>query len=433
MRQGLDTLTVSNGLIADGVSETARLTLSLVGEKLSVPRNSVCGGGTVTSLSSMRSGEASRKNTTRLFENPNLFARALSEKLTGPWIEHAFEKRECIKFVGQPGTPERCGCGRLMAAHSQLALSRFSVFSQCARVDESTPWSIATHTQTSPTDAFGTIVFQGGAHAHKAQFIRLGYDSEPENVMYLMEKVWGLQPPRLVITVHGGMTNFEVQEKLGGLFRDGLLKAAQTTGAWIITGGLDSGVVKHVARALDDAGISARMRSKIVTIGIAPWGVIRRRERLRPPSTDGDGCMHNHLNFPEEFSFARQFAQWHQGIVKDAQVQYDPHAFGSSHGMGVLNDRHSYFLLADNGTSSRYGADLYLRQNLENFLAARPDGDGSGKVPVVCAVLEGGTNSLNAIHQYLTQEPNIPVIVCDGSGRASDLLAFASRYLDADG
>uniref|UniRef100_A0A1I7WIN6 Peptidase_S9 domain-containing protein n=1 Tax=Heterorhabditis bacteriophora TaxID=37862 RepID=A0A1I7WIN6_HETBA len=42
-------------------------------------------------------------------------------------------------------------------------------------------WSIAKHTQVSPTDAFGTIVFQ----------------------------VWGLQPPRLIITVHGGMTNFE--------------------------------------------------------------------------------------------------------------------------------------------------------------------------------------------------------------------------------
>ncbi|RCN33657.1 hypothetical protein ANCCAN_16345 [Ancylostoma caninum] len=55
----------------------------------------------------MRSGEASRKNTTKLFENPNLFARALSEKLTGPWIEHAFEKRECIKFVAQPDTPDR--------------------------------------------------------------------------------------------------------------------------------------------------------------------------------------------------------------------------------------------------------------------------------------------------------------------------------------
>ncbi|CAJ0596278.1 unnamed protein product [Cylicocyclus nassatus] len=373
-------------------------TLSIIGEKLSVPRNSVCGGGTVGSLSSMRSGEASRKNTARLIENPNLFARTLSEKLTGPWIEHAFVKRECIKFVAQRDVPDRCGCGQLMTAHSQLALSRFSVFSQTIRVEEGTPWSIATHTQTAPTDAFGTIVFQGGAHAHKAQYIRLGYDSEPEDVMYLMEKVWGLVPPKLVITVHGGMSNFEVQEKLGRLFRDGLLKAAQTTGAWIITGGFDSGVVKHVAQALDDAGISARMRSKIVTIGIAPWGVIKRKERL---------------------------------VAKDAQIQYDPHAFGSPTGLGVLNDHHSYFLLADNGTTSRYGADLHLRQNLEEHLA-KGDANGSRKIPVVCAVLEGGTSTLKAVHQYLTREPKIPVIVCDGSGRASDLIAFASRYLDAD-
>lgn len=70
-------------------------------------------------------------------------------------------------------------------------------------------WSIDKHTHVSPTDAFGTLVFQGGAHAHKAQYVRLGYDSNPADVMYLMEKVWGLQPPRLVITVHGGMTNFQ--------------------------------------------------------------------------------------------------------------------------------------------------------------------------------------------------------------------------------
>lgn len=76
------------------------------------------------------------------------------------------------------------------------------------------------------------------------------------------------------------MSNFEVQEKLGRLFREGLLKAAQTTGAWIVTAGVDSGVVRQVAQALDEAGISARMRSKIVTIGIAPWGVLKRRERL---------------------------------------------------------------------------------------------------------------------------------------------------------
>ncbi|VDN35202.1 unnamed protein product [Cylicostephanus goldi] len=141
------------------------------------------------------------------------------------------------------------------------------------------------------------------------------------------------------------------------------------------------------------------MRSKIVTIGIAPWGVIKRKERL---------------------------------VAKDAQIQYDPHAFGSSSGLGVLNDHHSYFLLADNGTTSRYGADLHLRQNLEEHLA-KGEANVSRKIPVVCAVLEGGTSTLKAVHQYLTREPKIPVIVCDGSGRASDLIAFASRYLDADG
>lgn len=49
-----------------------------------------------------------------------------------------------------------------------------------------------------------------------------------------------------------------MQEKLGRVFRKGLLKAAQTTGAWIITAGIDAGVVRHVATALDEAGISAR-------------------------------------------------------------------------------------------------------------------------------------------------------------------------------
>ena len=52
-----------------------------------------------------------------------------------------------------------------------------------------------------------------------------------------------------------------VQDRLGRVFREGLLKAAQTTGAWIITAGLDAGVVKHVATALDEAGISARLVS----------------------------------------------------------------------------------------------------------------------------------------------------------------------------
>ena len=115
-------------------------------------------------------------------------------------------------------------------------------------------WNIREHTRASPTDSFGTIEFQGGPHPHKAHYVRLAFDSDPSDIIYLMEKIWHLPKPKLVISIHGGVGNFSIPDKFGKRFREGLLKAAQTTGAWIITSGIDSGVVKHVAQALDEAG-----------------------------------------------------------------------------------------------------------------------------------------------------------------------------------
>uniref|UniRef100_A0A915PI99 TRPM SLOG domain-containing protein n=1 Tax=Setaria digitata TaxID=48799 RepID=A0A915PI99_9BILA len=322
-----------------------------------------------------------QKRTSRLLDRPELFVHALTEKLKGPWIEQVFLKRECIKYIPTFGT-NKCGCGLSLNAHSSAVISQFRATvtddeaamrsPSTSTSSQSIRWSITKHTKTAQTDAFGTLEFSGGAHAHKAHYVRLGYDSDPSDIMYLMEKVWGLEPPRLVITVHG--------EKLGQVFREGMLKAAQTTGAWIITAGIDAGVVRHVATALDEAGISARMRSKVVTIGIAPWGLLKRHEKL---------------------------------IGKDIVVSYDPHSFSSK---------------------SKYGADIILRRRFEEFIARKQTiGLGTRHVPVVCAVLEGGTCTIRAILQYLANQPPVPVIVCDGSGRASDLIAFAHRHILENG
>uniref|UniRef100_A0A8R1DLB9 Uncharacterized protein n=1 Tax=Caenorhabditis japonica TaxID=281687 RepID=A0A8R1DLB9_CAEJA len=408
-----ETLNVINGLmVGDGdggvggsrgddvisLNEEERNRNSTFLRLLNAPRNSVCNANTIHSISSFRSDHLSRKSTHKMLDNPSLFANELTEKLSPPWIENTFEKRECVRFVARPNDAERCGCGRSLSGHSAASRLFYALPRHPLLEQEEQTWTIANNTQTSTTDAFGTIVFQGGAHAHKAQYVRLSYDSEPLDVMYLMEKVWGLEAPRLVITVRGGMSNFELQERLGRLFRKGMLKAAQTTGAWIITSGLDCGVVRHVAKALDEAGISARMRSQIVTIGIAPWGVIKRKERL---------------------------------VRKNEDVYYDVHSLSVNANVGILNDRHSYFLLADNGTVGRFGADLHLRQNLENHIATY--GCNGRKVPVVCTLLEGGISAINAIHDYVTMKPDIPAIVCDGSGRAADLISFAARYIDQNG
>ena len=80
------------------------------------------------------------------------------------------------------------------------------------------------------------------------QYVRLSsYDSKADQVLQLLQNHWGLDLPKLLITVHGGILNFDLQPKLKRVFRKGLLKAAKTTGAWIITGGTNTGTARVMA------------------------------------------------------------------------------------------------------------------------------------------------------------------------------------------
>uniref|UniRef100_A0A803XQV1 TRPM SLOG domain-containing protein n=1 Tax=Meleagris gallopavo TaxID=9103 RepID=A0A803XQV1_MELGA len=102
-------------------------------------------------------------------------------------------------------------------------------------------WSVQKHTKTSPTDAFGTINFQDGDHTY--HYIRLSYDSSLDQLLHLMVNEWQMELPKLVISVHGGTENFKLPSKVKQVFSKGLVKAAETTGAWIITEGINSGSV----------------------------------------------------------------------------------------------------------------------------------------------------------------------------------------------
>lgn len=52
------------------------------------------------------------------------------------------------------------------------------------------------------------------------------------------------------------------------------------TGAWIITGGTHTGVMKHVGQAVRDYALSSSMHGQIVAIGVATWGIIHNRDAL---------------------------------------------------------------------------------------------------------------------------------------------------------
>ncbi|XP_053530256.1 transient receptor potential cation channel subfamily M member 3 isoform X2 [Ictalurus punctatus] len=319
------------------------------------------------------------------------------------WIERVFSKRECVHIIVSTKDPHRCCCGRLIGQHVGLPPSISSNQndrSERTLKSDSLPekWSISKHTQLSPTDAFGTIEFQGGGHSNKAMYVRVSYDTKADLLLHLMTKEWQLELPKLLISVHGGLQNFELQPKLKQVFGKGLIKAAMTTGAWIFTGGVNTGVIRHVGDALKDH--ASKSRGKICTIGIAPWGIVENQEDLVG-----------------------------KDVVRPYQTMSNPLSK-----LTVLNSLHSHFILADNGTTGKYGAEVKLRRQLEKHISLQKINTRIGQgVPVVALIVEGGPNVISIVLEYLRDTPPVPVVVCDGSGRASDILAFGHKYSEEGG
>lgn len=52
---------------------------------------------------------------------------------------------------------------------------------------------------------------------------------------------------------------------------------------------------------------------------------------------------------------------------------------------------------------------------------------------MVALIVEGGPNVISIVLEYLRDTPPVPVVVCDGSGRASDILAFGHKYAEEGG
>ncbi|XP_042308186.1 transient receptor potential cation channel subfamily M member 6 isoform X2 [Sceloporus undulatus] len=320
------------------------------------------------------------------------------------WIEAVFSKRECTRIVPSSKDPHRCPagcqvcqnlirccCGRLIGDHPGIDYS-WPVF-QSAKEKENEEWSVQKDTKTSPTDAFGTISFQDGDHTYHAKYIRTSWDTKLDHLLQLMLNEWQMELPKLVISVHGGIQNFKLPAKLKQLFSKGLVKAAETTGAWILTEGINAGVSKHVGDALK-VHASQYLR-KICTVGIPSWGIIENQKDL---------------------------------IGKDVVCLYQTLGNPLSK-LSTLNSMHSHFILADDGTVGKYGNEMKLRRNLEKYLSLQKIHSRMGQgVPLVGLLVEGGPNEILTVWEYVRDKPAIPVVVYEGTGRAADLLAFTHKH-----
>ncbi|XP_039598768.1 transient receptor potential cation channel subfamily M member 2 [Polypterus senegalus] len=278
---------------------------------------------------------------------------------------------------------EICKCGYLKSAHSAEAFHYAG--------SPSDNWHPKTHTREVPTDAFGTMTFSS-LGKNNARYVRVSADTPPEKLYKLLTSSWQLDVPNLLISVTGGAKNFVMRPQLRNMFHRGLIKVAQSTGAWIITGGTHAGVMKHVGEAVRDSAMSSTNKDgRIVAIGIATWGIVYDQASLiRSPGS----------YLPAEYT------------INEAKQGR----------LSCLDCNHSHFILVDDGTQGVYGVEIELRAKLERFIANQTMGLSVGiNIPAVCVVLEGGPGTLDTIYNAMLN--GTPCVILEGSGRVADVIA----------
>ncbi|CAF4102270.1 unnamed protein product, partial [Rotaria magnacalcarata] len=184
--------------------------------------------------------------------------------------------------------------------------------------------------------------------------------------------------------------------------------------AWIITGGMNTGIMKLVGDIVPTNPHNSR---PIHIIGIATWGCVSNCDQLLV-----HGGNARYLKTPNE-----------------------------EKGQASLEPNHTEFIFINDGTQRKYGGEIVFRANLERAIAEgffTPQSssnvtdshrrlsrgisispESSDPVPVVLLVVEGGPNTVRTVHEAVVKN-SIPAVFIQGTGRCCDLFAEALQVYD---
>ena len=97
---------------------------------------------------------------------------------------------------------------------------------------------------------YGELYFPSSGR--KSPFITVSDTTSTNLLSSFMEKNWKIPRPEVLISVTGGAQDFVLSSRLQRVFDRGLVSAAASTNAWVVTGGTDTGCMKLVAQAFNE-------------------------------------------------------------------------------------------------------------------------------------------------------------------------------------
>ncbi|XP_016367451.1 transient receptor potential cation channel subfamily M member 5 [Sinocyclocheilus rhinocerous] len=236
----------------------------------------------------------------------------------------------------------------------------------------------------------GDIDFVGVSRT-RGKFVRVTSSTDPAEIYQMLTKQWGLAPPHLVVALMGGDEVSQLKPWLRDTLRKGLVKAAQSTGAWILTSGLRFGITKNLGQAVRDHSLaSTSTKVRVVAIGIAPWNMIQNRDLLLSAKPDHPAA------YPSEDL---------------------PHGAVYS-----LDCNHSHFILVDEDPQ-RPGSTGEMRVKMLKHISLQRTGyggTGSIEIPVLCLLVHGEPRILQRMYKNI--QNSIPWLILAGSGGVADIL-----------
>ncbi|XP_048401025.1 transient receptor potential cation channel subfamily M member 5 isoform X1 [Stegostoma tigrinum] len=235
----------------------------------------------------------------------------------------------------------------------------------------------------------GEVEFFGFGKKH-GKFVRVSCHTPPAAIFDLLTGDWNLPAPNLVVSIVGGEENVLMKPWLRDTIRKGLVKAAQSTGAWIITSGLRAGITKHIGEAVRDHALANTCsKIKVFAIGISPWRIISDCEAL--------ASVKKHC----------------PAIYQVEETTQGP--------LYSLDNNHSHFILVDDATPS--GTTTLWLKLLKHISEQRTGyaGTGSIEIPVLCVLVHGHPELLQKVYQGM--ENSVPWLVLAGSGGIADVIA----------
>jgi hypothetical protein len=284
---------------------------------------------------------------------------------------------------------------------------------------------------------------------------RLEPDTSPETILALLVDRWGLDPPRVLVSVIGSGGDLELPPQLSKNLEKNFRTMAQSQTAWFATNGWGGdGIGKFVASSVEKAG------GGVPVIGMPHWDGIQHNEILE----DGDpnaSCVVDGgvVILPEAGKSDDQQVRLELGLpeldpMMERQLDGDhthfviaPSQITTNDEGNVLNDQDAKFFSKTCLSDGVRQLELLL-SNKDNvttyglFATESP-------VSVTCILIKGGCGQLKEVLERVDYRPKVKptggdenysfaasghhrthTMVIKGTGGAADVIAYAYMMED---